>query len=55
MSDVPFHKSTNLIEVYLKNAELWEITLVDTGESTMTAGPSNEWLLIIRAMDAWPL
>ena len=29
---------TNTMEVHQKNAEPWEVTLVDTGETTMTGG-----------------
>ncbi len=38
MSDVTFHMRTNSMEVHRKQAEPWEITLVDTGEMTMTGG-----------------
>jgi glucose-1-phosphate cytidylyltransferase len=38
MSDVTFHMRTNSMEVHQKNAEPWEVTLVDTGETTMTGG-----------------
>jgi glucose-1-phosphate cytidylyltransferase len=38
MSDVTFHMRTNSMEVHRKKAEPWEITLVDTGENTMTGG-----------------
>lgn len=38
MSDVTFHMGTNSMEVHRKKAEPWEITLVDTGETTMTGG-----------------
>jgi glucose-1-phosphate cytidylyltransferase len=38
MSDVTFHMRTNSMEVHRKKAEPWEITLVDTGDSTMTGG-----------------
>ena len=38
MSDVTFHMRTNSMEVHRKQAEPWEITLVDTGEFTMTGG-----------------
>ena len=30
MSDMTFHMRTNSMEVYQKNAEPWEVTLVDT-------------------------
>jgi glucose-1-phosphate cytidylyltransferase len=38
MSDVTFHMRTNSMEVHRKQAEPWNITLVDTGEATMTGG-----------------
>ena len=38
MSDVTFHMRTNSMEVHQKNAEPWEITVVDTGEQTLTGG-----------------
>ena len=38
MSDVTLRMSTNSMEVHHKKAEPWEITLVDTGETTMTGG-----------------
>ena len=38
MSDVTFNMRTNSMEVHRKQAEPWEITLVDTGEATMTGG-----------------
>ena len=38
MSDVTFDLSTNRMEVHHQNAEPWRITLVDTGEATMTGG-----------------
>jgi glucose-1-phosphate cytidylyltransferase len=38
MSDVTFHMRTNSMEVHRKQVEPWEITLVDTGDATMTGG-----------------
>jgi glucose-1-phosphate cytidylyltransferase len=38
MSDVTFDMSENSMEVHQRNAEPWRITLVDTGEDTMTGG-----------------
>ncbi|MBT8594015.1 glucose-1-phosphate cytidylyltransferase [Polynucleobacter paneuropaeus] len=38
MSDVTFDMSANTMEVHQKKAEPWRVTLVDTGESTMTGG-----------------
>jgi glucose-1-phosphate cytidylyltransferase len=38
MSDVTFDMSKNTMEVHHQNAEPWRVTLVDTGENTMTGG-----------------
>jgi glucose-1-phosphate cytidylyltransferase len=38
MSDVTFDMSKNEMEVHQRNAEPWRVTLVDTGEETMTGG-----------------
>ena len=38
MSDVTFDMSSNQMEVHQKNAEPWRVTLVDTGEETLTGG-----------------
>ena len=38
MSDVTFDMSTNGMEVHQKNAEPWKVTLVDTGDDTLTGG-----------------
>ena len=38
MSDVTFDMSTNEMQVHQRYAEPWKVTLVDTGESTMTGG-----------------
>jgi glucose-1-phosphate cytidylyltransferase len=37
-SDITFDMATNTMEVHEKRAEPWKITLVDTGEDTMTGG-----------------
>jgi glucose-1-phosphate cytidylyltransferase len=37
-SDVTFDMSNNSSEVHQQNAEPWKITLVDTGDDTMTGG-----------------
>jgi glucose-1-phosphate cytidylyltransferase len=37
-SDVTFDMSTNQMQVHQRYAEPWKVTLVDTGESTMTGG-----------------
>jgi len=38
MSDVTFDMTLNKMEVHQRNAEPWKVTLVDTGEQTMTGG-----------------
>jgi glucose-1-phosphate cytidylyltransferase len=38
MSDVTFDMTSNSMEVHEQNAEPWRVTLVDTGEDTMTGG-----------------
>jgi glucose-1-phosphate cytidylyltransferase len=38
MSDVTFDMGMNSMKVHHKTAEPWEITLVDTGEDTLTGG-----------------
>ena len=38
MSDVTFDMASNEMEVHHKKAEPWRVTLVDTGEETMTGG-----------------
>jgi glucose-1-phosphate cytidylyltransferase len=38
MSDVTFDMKNNTMDVHQKNAEPWKVTLVDTGEDTLTGG-----------------
>jgi glucose-1-phosphate cytidylyltransferase len=38
MSDVTFDIRSNRMEVHSKRAEPWQVTLVDTGDETMTGG-----------------
>ena len=38
MSDITFNISENTMEVHKKDAEPWNITLIDTGENTLTGG-----------------
>lgn len=38
MSDVTFDMSSNSMQVHQRNAEPWKVTLVDTGEQSMTGG-----------------
>ena len=38
MSDVTFDMQSNKMEVHRQKAEPWKVTLVDTGEDSMTGG-----------------
>lgn len=38
MSDVTFDMSNNGMEIHQRNAEPWKVTLIDTGENTLTGG-----------------
>ncbi|MFZ1613713.1 MAG: sugar phosphate nucleotidyltransferase, partial [Holophaga sp.] len=38
MSDVTFDMAHNKMEVHHQHSEPWKVTLVDTGEATMTGG-----------------
>lgn len=38
MSDVTFDMTSNRMEIHQNSAEPWKVTLVDTGEKTMTGG-----------------
>lgn len=38
MSDITFDLSNNRLEFHRQNAESWRVTLVDTGENSMTGG-----------------
>lgn len=38
MSDVTFDMSNNQMEVHQRNAEPWKVTIIDTGDQTMTGG-----------------
>jgi glucose-1-phosphate cytidylyltransferase len=38
MSDVTFDMASNTMDVHQRHAEPWKVTLVDTGDATMTGG-----------------
>lgn len=38
MSDVTFDMESNKMEVHQRSVEAWRVTLIDTGENTMTGG-----------------
>ena len=38
MSDITLDISKNSMKIHKKDAEKWKITLIDTGEKTLTGG-----------------
>ena len=55
MSDVTFDMSKNSMEVHQRKAEPWRVTLVDTGEETMTGGRVRRIADYVKAEDAFCL
>jgi len=55
MSDVTFDMSKNSMEVHQRNAEPWKVTLVDTGENTMTGGRLKRVADYLQGEDAFCL
>ncbi|MFZ9477267.1 MAG: glucose-1-phosphate cytidylyltransferase [Steroidobacteraceae bacterium] len=53
MSDVTFDMANNKMEVHQRNAEPWKVTLVDTGERSMTGGRLRRVADYIRGDDAF--
>ncbi|MFA6902687.1 MAG: glucose-1-phosphate cytidylyltransferase [Gallionellaceae bacterium] len=53
MSDVTFDMAHNKMEVHQRYAEPWKITLVDTGEDTMTGGRLKRVASYIKDEDAF--
>lgn len=53
MSDVTFDMSNNLMEVHQKNAEPWKVTLVDTGDETLTGGRLKRVAGYLQGEDAF--
>lgn len=53
MSDVTFDMQENRMEVHERHAEPWKVTLVDTGESTMTGGRLKRVAPYIRDEEAF--
>jgi glucose-1-phosphate cytidylyltransferase len=49
LSDVTFNLRTHSMEVHEQHAEPWRVTLIDTGEQTMTGGGSSACGLISTA------
>ena len=53
MSDVTFDMAKNQMEVHRQKAEPWKVTLVDTGDDTMTGGRLKRVAEYIRNEDAF--
>lgn len=53
MSDVTFDMEHNKMEVHQRYAEPWKVTLVDTGEETMTGGRLKRVTEYVRNEDAF--
>ena len=53
MSDVTFDMSANSMEVHHRYAEPWRVTLVDTGEATMTGGRLKRVAAYLKGEDAF--
>lgn len=53
MSDVTFDMENNRMEVHQRKAEPWRVTLVDTGEETMTGGRLKRVADYIRGEEAF--
>jgi len=53
MSDVTFDMANNKMEVHQRHAEPWRVTLVDTGEETMTGGRLKRVAPYIRDEEAF--
>ncbi len=53
MSDVTFDMQNNKMEVHQHNAEPWRVTLVDTGENTMTGGRLKRIREYVKDEDAF--
>lgn len=55
MSDVTFDMQKNQMEVHQRKAEPWRVTLVDTGEHTMTGGRLKRVAEYVKGEDAFCL
>jgi glucose-1-phosphate cytidylyltransferase len=53
MSDVTFDMSSNHMEVHKKHAEPWKVTLVDTGDETLTGGRLKRIASFVQAEEAF--
>ena len=53
MSDVTFDMANNRMEVHHKHAEPWRVTLVDTGDGTLTGGRLKRVADYVKGDDAF--
>jgi glucose-1-phosphate cytidylyltransferase len=53
MSDVTFDMANNRMEVHHKHAESWRVTLVDTGDDTLTGGRLRRVADYVKDEDAF--
>ena len=53
MSDITFDMTNNRMEVHQKKAEPWRVTLVDTGENTLTGGRLKRVTEYVKDEDAF--
>lgn len=53
MSDVTFDMSDNRMEVHQQNVEPWRVTLIDTGEDTLTGGRLKRVTDYVKNEDAF--
>ena len=53
MSDVTFDMRSNSMEVHQQSAEPWKVTLVDTGDATMTGGRLKRVAPYLQGEDAF--
>ena len=53
MSDVTFDMANNQMEVHQRHAEPWRVTLVDTGDDTMTGGRLKRVASYVKEEDAF--
>ena len=53
MSDVTFDMALNKMDVHHRNAEPWRVTLIDTGDETMTGGRLKRTKEFVKDEDAF--
>ncbi len=53
MSDVTFDMRNNNMQIHKRNSEPWNVTLVDTGDDTMTGGRLKRVEPYVKAEDAF--